>query len=120
MLDAAGEHVSVIKPQSAYFERFGAEGVRVLCDAIAAIQGQGSLALLDVKRGDIGSTNSAYAEALLGPGSALGADAITLHPCLGLAALAPFFEHAHRTGSGLFVVVLGVVADGGGWFGGAG
>lgn len=106
VIDASAQHVSVIKPQSAYFERFGAAGLEVLADIIGSIHALGSLALLDVKRGDIGSTNQAYASALLGPDSAMNADAITVHAYLGFAALAPFFERIEESGCGLFVVVL--------------
>ena len=106
VIDAAAENVSVFKPQSAFFERFGGAGLSILADSIEAIHARGSLVLLDVKRGDIGSTNRAYADALLGPQSAMRADAITLHAYLGFAALGPFFDHADQTGSGLFPVVL--------------
>jgi orotidine-5'-phosphate decarboxylase len=106
VIDAAEEHISVFKPQSAFFERFGGAGLSVLAESIEAIHARGSLALLDVKRGDIGSTNNAYADALLGPQSAMRADAITLHAYLGFAALRPFFDHAEQSGSGLFPVVL--------------
>jgi orotidine-5'-phosphate decarboxylase len=105
VIDAAAQQVAVIKPQSAFFERFGAAGLEVLADIIGSIHAVGSLALLDVKRGDVGSTNAAYAGALLGPDSAMNADAITVTAYLGFAALAPFLERAHETGSGLFVVV---------------
>ena len=105
VIDAAAQQVSVIKPQSAYFERFGAAGLEVLADIIGSIHALGSLALLDVKRGDFGPTNEAYASALLGPDSALGADAITVHPYLGFGALQPFFARVQQTGCGLFVVV---------------
>jgi len=106
VIDAAAQQVAVIKPQSAYFERFGAAGLEVLSDIIGSIAAMGSLSLLDVKRGDIGSTNEAYAGALLGPDSAMAADAITLHAYLGFGALAPFLERVRATGGGLFVVVL--------------
>jgi orotidine-5'-phosphate decarboxylase len=106
VIDAAAQQVSVIKPQSAYFERFGAAGLEVLADIIGSIHALGSLALLDVKRGDIGSTNEAYANALLGPDSAMNADAITVHAYLGFGALAPFLERVQETGCGLFAVVL--------------
>ena len=105
VVDAAAQQVSVWKPQSAFFERFGAAGLEVLADIIGSIHALGSLALLDVKRGDVGSTNEAYASALLGPDSALGADAVTLHAYLGFGALEPFIARAHKTGCGLFVVV---------------
>jgi orotidine-5'-phosphate decarboxylase len=103
---AAGEQLSVVKPQSAYFERFGPEGLHVLASAIDALRAAGSLVLLDVKRGDIGSTNQAYADAFLGSSSALRADAITLHPYLGFGALRGFVERARVESCGLFVVVL--------------
>ncbi|MGD8859444.1 MAG: orotidine-5'-phosphate decarboxylase [Myxococcales bacterium] len=106
VIDAADRKLSVIKPQSAYFERFGAAGLEVLSDTIDAIHSLGSLALLDVKRGDIGSTNAAYADGLMGPDSALGADALTLHAYLGFAALGPFLDRAAQLGCGLFPVVL--------------
>jgi orotidine-5'-phosphate decarboxylase len=105
VIDAAAQQVAVIKPQSAFFERFGAAGLEVLADIIGSIHAIGSLSLLDVKRGDVGSTNAAYADALLGPDSAMSADAITLTAYLGFAALAPFLARAQETGSGLFVVV---------------
>jgi orotidine-5'-phosphate decarboxylase len=105
VIDAAAQQVSVIKPQSAFFERFGAAGLEVLADIIGSIHAVGSLALLDVKRGDFASTNAAYAGALLGPDSAMSADAITVTAYLGFAALAPYFERAQETGSGVFVVV---------------
>ena len=106
VLEAAGDRLSVIKPQSAYFERFGAPGVQVLSDILAAIRSSGTLALLDAKRGDIGSTNRGYAEGLLGPRSALGADALTVHAYLGFAALRPLLEQAEQHGCGVFPVVL--------------
>jgi orotidine-5'-phosphate decarboxylase len=104
--DAAADQLSAIKPQSAYFERFGSKGIAVLETCIAAIRDRGSLALLDVKRGDIGSTNAAYAQAYLDPRSPLKSDAITVHPYLGFHALAPMVEQANKSRSGLFVVVL--------------
>jgi orotidine-5'-phosphate decarboxylase len=104
--DAASDHLSAIKPQSAYFERFGSKGIAVLESCIAAIRDRGSLVLLDVKRGDIGSTNQAYAQAYLDPRSSLKSDAITVHPYLGFHALAPMIEQTNKSLSGLFVVVL--------------
>jgi orotidine-5'-phosphate decarboxylase len=106
VIDAAAQQVSVIKPQSAYFERFGAAGLEVLADIIGSIHALGSLALLDVKRGDFGPTNHAYASALLGPDSAMNADAVTVHAYLGFGALEPFLQRIELTGCGLFVMVL--------------
>ena len=106
VIDAAEMDLSVIKPQSAYFERFGAAGMEVLGEIIGSIRAMGSLSLLDVKRGDIGSTNRGYALGLLGPDSAMGADAITVTAYLGFDALGPIMERATETNSGVFVIVL--------------
>jgi orotidine-5'-phosphate decarboxylase len=66
----------------------------------------GALVLLDVKRGDIGSTSQAYADAYLDPSSPLAADAITVSPYLGFGSLDPFVETARRHAAGLFVLAL--------------
>jgi orotidine-5'-phosphate decarboxylase len=106
VIDAADRSVSVIKPQSAYFERFGAAGLEVLADIIGSIHAIGALSILDVKRGDIGATNEAYATALLGPDSAMAADAITVTAYLGFAALDPILTRALALKCGVFVVAL--------------
>ena len=105
-VEAFGELAAVLKPQSAFFERFGSRGIAVLERTIAAARDAGALVLLDVKRGDIGSTMAAYAEAYLDPASSLAADAITLNPYLGVGALQPAFELADRHDAGLFVIGL--------------
>ena len=81
--------VAVVKPQSAFFERFGSAGVAVLERTLAGLREGGTLSLLDVKRGDIGSTMSAYAEAYLSHDSPLPAAAIPVTPFLGLGSLRP-------------------------------
>jgi orotidine-5'-phosphate decarboxylase len=106
VIDAADRQVSVIKPQSAYFERFGAAGLEVLADIIGSIHAVGALPLLDVKRGDIGTTNDAYGSGLLGPDSAMEADAITVNAYLGFGALSPILKRAVDLKCGVFVVVL--------------
>ena len=105
MLDAAADLVTVIKPQSAFFERFGADGMAVLTRLLGRINAQGSLSLLDCKRGDIGSTLQAYAEAMLGANSPFGADAITLTAYLGFDALRPALDMAVKLNKGVFIVV---------------
>ena len=99
----AGE-VSVIKPQSAFFEAFGAAGIAVLERVIRLAKDAGALVLLDVKRGDIGSTMAAYTSAYLDGGAALEADAITVSPYLGFGSLAPALATARAGGKGLFVL----------------
>lgn len=101
----AGE-VAVLKPQSAFFERFGSAGIAVLERTVAAARAAGALVLLDVKRGDIGSTAQAYAEAYCDARSPLGVDALTVSPYLGVEALRPVFETAAAHGAGVFVVAL--------------
>lgn len=111
-LGAAAGRCAVVKPQSAFFERHGWRGVRALERLLADASSAGLLTLLDVKRGDIGSTSEAYAGAYLGAEAPLRADAMTVTPYLGFAALEPFFETATAGGSGVFVVVRSSNADG--------
>jgi len=105
-VEGLAPHVSVIKPQSAFYERFGSRGVAVLERVIAESRAAGALVLLDVKRGDIGSTSQAYADAYLDPSSPIAADAITVSPYLGFGSLDPFVETARRHDAGLFVLAL--------------
>lgn len=105
-VEALAEDTSVLKPQSAFFERFGAAGIAVLERTVRAARAAGALVLLDVKRGDIGSTMTAYADAYLDPSAPLAVDAITITPYLGVASLQPAFEAADRHGTGAFVVAL--------------
>lgn len=101
---AVAAEVAMVKPQSAFFERFGARGIAVLERVLAAARDAGALVLLDVKRGDISSTMAGYAEAYLSDGAPLAADAITVSPYLGIGALDPAFELAGGSGRGVFVV----------------
>jgi orotidine-5'-phosphate decarboxylase len=104
VLDAAVGTVGLVKPQSAFFERHGWRGFRTLSRLVAGARSEGLLVVLDVKRGDVGTTNDAYAEAFLGQDAPLEADAITVHPYLGLAAMNAFVSRAHEAGSCLLVV----------------
>lgn len=105
-VDAFAGHVGFIKPQAAFFERFASPGVAVLEDLLAASRHTGSLVILDAKRGDIGSTAHAYADAYLNEDSPLAVDAITVNPFLGVQALDPFFEAAAVSDAGVFVLAL--------------
>ncbi|MFG1779133.1 orotidine-5'-phosphate decarboxylase [Micromonospora sp. NPDC049051] len=104
--EALGDRVAVVKPQSAFFERFGSKGMQILESTIRQLREAGSLVLLDVKRGDIGSTVAAYASAYLDPSSPVHVDAVTASPYLGVGALAPMFELAAEHGGGVFVLAL--------------
>lgn len=102
---AAEDRLAIVKPQLAFFERFGSKGVRVVETLIDAFHERGTLVLVDGKRGDIGSTVEAYAQAYLGPASAFRADAMTTHAYLGFGSLKPLLTHAVNAGAGVFVVV---------------
>ena len=105
-VEAFGGHVAIVKPQSAFFERFGSAGIAVLEDTLAGLREAGTLSLLDVKRGDIGSTMGGYADAYLSEASPLRADAITVSPYLGFGSLQPALDLAAETGRGVFVLAL--------------
>jgi len=105
-VEAFAGRVAFVKPQSAFFERFGARGVVVLERTIEDLRHTGSLVILDVKRGDIGSTAQAYADAYLDDDAPMAADAITVSPFLGFDSLAPFFDVAEKNDAGVFVLAL--------------
>ena len=94
---------AVVKPQVAFFEVLGSAGFAVLERTTAALRSTGVLVLADAKRGDIGSTMAAYAQAWAGAGP-LAADAVTASPYLGFGSLAPLLEVAAEHGRGVFVL----------------
>jgi orotidine-5'-phosphate decarboxylase len=105
-VEAFADTAAVIKPQSAFFEAYGSRGIAVLERTVAACRAAGALVVLDVKRGDIGTTMAAYARAYLDPDAPLGSDAITASPYLGVGSLEPVFELATQHGCGVFVLAL--------------
>lgn len=100
---AAFTGFAVVKPQVAFFETYGAAGYTVLEHTIAALREANVLVLADAKRGDIGSTMAAYAQAWVGD-SPLAADAVTASPYLGFASLQPLLDTALAHGRGVFVL----------------
>ena len=106
LVDALAGQVAVMKPQSAFFERFGSAGTAVLEKVVTRARSAGTLVLLDAKRGDIVSTMQAYAQAYLDPISPLAVDAVTATPFLGVGSLRPMFEAADAHGAGVFVLAL--------------
>ena len=106
VVEALADRVAVLKPQAAFFERFGSKGVAVLERAVADARAAGALVLMDAKRGDIGSTMAAYADAFLSPTSPLFSDAVTLSPYLGFGSLRPALDAARASGGGVFVLAL--------------
>jgi orotidine-5'-phosphate decarboxylase len=105
-VEALAGSVAALKPQSAFYERHGSQGIAVLEKIVAEARGLGVLVVLDVKRGDIGSTAQAYADAYLDPTSPLAVDAITASPFLGFGSLDPMIDTALAHGAGVFVLAL--------------
>ncbi len=107
VIDVVAPLVPAVKPQAAFFEQLGPEGMAVLAEVIAYAQERGLLVILDGKRNDIGSTAAAYAEGILGRDgqSPWGADALTVSPYLGDDSLQPFIDVAHQRAAGVFVLV---------------
>lgn len=103
---AAEGLVAVVKPQVAFFERYGSAGLAALEQVLARCRDAGLLVIADAKRGDIGSTAAGYAHAWLDPASPLSSDAVTVSPYLGYEALRPFVEVAAANGRGVFVLAL--------------
>ncbi|HKI56853.1 MAG TPA: orotidine-5'-phosphate decarboxylase [Trueperaceae bacterium] len=104
ILRDAHAYLACCKPQSAFFEALGLEGLVALSRVMAVARELELPIILDAKRGDIGSTAEAYARAYLTDG-ALAADALTVNPYLGLDTLEPFLEAAEAGERGVFVLV---------------
>jgi orotidine-5'-phosphate decarboxylase len=106
VVEAVAGRVAALKPQSAFFERFGSRGVAVLERTVEEARAAGALVIMDAKRGDIGSTMAAYAESFLRKDAPLFSDALTVSPYLGYGSLKPAVDLARESGAGLFVLAL--------------
>jgi orotidine-5'-phosphate decarboxylase len=113
IIDAVHDLVPAVKPQLAFYERYGVEGMRTFARTVHYAHEAGLLVIADAKRNDIGPTAEAYAEAFLGGPTACGpamssdflADALTINAYLGSDGVQPFVDCARQHGKGLFVVV---------------
>lgn len=103
IIDAVADIACVIKPQLAYYELMGWEGMKAFWETCAYAKEKGLLVIADAKRSDIGSTARAYADAYLYAGSPV--DAMTVNPYLGSDGVQPFIETAAGNGKGIFVLV---------------
>lgn len=111
VIDCVFDYVVAVKPQTAFFEVYGPEGIAVMLELISYAHMKNCLVIEDCKRGDIGTTATAYAEAHLGETTDLygnfipgfGADAITVNPYFGTDGVVPFIQSALRYGRGLFI-----------------
>jgi len=104
ILEAVQPYCAVVKPQSAFYEVWGAPGIEALGRTIRRAREMALLCILDAKRNDIASTADAYAQAYLADGP-LAADALTVNPYLGSDGIRPFVEHARSRGRGIFALL---------------
>ncbi len=112
IIDAVADLVPVVKPQIAFYEQYGHEGMRAFEETLWYARDKRVLTIADIKRSDIGSTAEAYAKAFLGKVDLFGkqafsfdADAVTIAPYLGWDGIKPFIVEAKKHGKGLFVLV---------------
>ncbi len=112
IIDAVADLVPVVKPQIAFYEQYGHEGIRAFEETLWYARDKGLLTIADIKRGDIGSTATAYAKAFLGKIDLFGkdvfsfdADSVTVAPYLGWDGIKPFLDVAKKHGKGVFVLV---------------
>jgi orotidine-5'-phosphate decarboxylase len=103
-LEASVGTVGAVKPQAAFYERHGWRGMRSLTRLVESCRSAGLLVILDAKRGDVGSTMAAYADAYLGDAAAIPVDAITVTPFLGFGSLSPFVDRSMNADAGILVV----------------
>ena len=110
--EATAPYACAVKPQAAFFEALGTHGAQALARVIGLAREAGLVVILDAKRGDIGSTSEAYAQAAFGglevagePLAGLGADALTVNPYFGTDGIEPFLRASDARERGLFVLV---------------
>ena len=113
LIDATCDIIPCVKPQSAYYEMYGWQGVKALTDTISYARSKGMYVITDAKRGDIGATSEAYAKAYLGNTNlaenhtmkAFGGDSLTVNPYLGTDGVAPFVAECEANNKSIFVLV---------------
>ena len=103
IVEACARSAVAVKPQLAFYEARGLEGMRAFCEVVKLARKLGLITIADAKRGDIGTTSAAYAEAFLGDGD-FACDAVTVNPYQGSDALMPFIAKV-KSGRGVFVLV---------------
>lgn len=104
IIDACESRVGIIKPQIAYFERFGSAGYLALEEVYTTARAASLMIISDVKRGDIGSTLIGYAQAWFGDDSPLRSDAMTLSPYMGTGSLRELMGYAKDINAGIFLL----------------
>ncbi|MBR9704840.1 orotidine-5'-phosphate decarboxylase [Candidatus Pacearchaeota archaeon] len=112
IIDAIADLVPAVKPQIAFYERYGSEGIKAFKDTVDYAKSKGLIVIEDGKRNDIGSTSKAYADAHLGKVKtttssvpSINVDLLTVNPYLGSDGLKPFVEVSREFGKGIFILV---------------
>ncbi len=113
IIDTVFDLVPAVKPQIAFYEKYGSYGIRAFENTVAYAKEKGLIVIADAKRNDIGNTANAYAEAYLGKTETLNGekiptfdvDFLTVNPFLGSDSLQPFIHICKRNGKGIFILV---------------
>lgn len=111
VIDVICDLVPAVKPNAAFYERYGSDGILALEQTIAYAKERGLIVILDAKRGDIGNTAQAYASAYLRDSTShsdyngQGADSLTINPYLGEDTLEPYCKQCAKSGTGVFILV---------------
>ena len=112
LIDSVYDIVPAVKPQIAFYEMFGAEGIKVFNETCKYAKQKGMIIIADVKRGDIGSTAAGYSNAYLGKTpigqekvSIYDVDFVTVNPYLGIDGVKPFIDDCKEYGKGIFILV---------------
>lgn len=112
LIDSVYDIVPAVKPQIAFYEMFGEEGIKVFNETCKYAKQKGMIIIADVKRGDIGSTAAGYSNAYLGKTpigeekvSIYDVDFVTVNPYLGIDGVKPFIEDCKEYGKGIFILV---------------
>ena len=104
LIDSVCDIIPAVKPQSAFYEALGLDGIEVLKKTCKYAKDKGMIVILDNKRGDIGTTSSAYSKAYLEDGE-FCVDFMTVNPYLGIDGIAPFVKSCSEFNKGIFILV---------------
>ncbi|MCL2813445.1 MAG: orotidine-5'-phosphate decarboxylase, partial [Oscillospiraceae bacterium] len=112
LIDACFDLIPAVKPQMAYYEMYGPEGIFALYKTVRYAKSKDLYVILDGKRGDIGATAEAYSAAYLGESDIFGenrrmleADCLTVNPYLGFDGIKPFIDNCEKFDKSIFVLV---------------
>ena len=112
LIDATYDIIPAIKPQIAFYEMFGIEGMKAFKETCEYAKQKGMIVIADIKRGDIGSTAQGYSNAFLGKTkigekeeSIFDVDFVTINPYMGTDCVKPFIEDCKKYGKGVFILV---------------